>query len=77
MTTLQITATVAEDGTVTGKAPPSVPPGEHRLLILLDESEISESGARRFPNLSAFRESLGAPSHPGNTILEMREEERA
>ena len=28
-------------------------------------------------DLAAFRESLGAPTHPGNTVVEMREEERS
>lgn len=77
MTTLVTTAIVAEDGTMTGKAPASVPPGEHRVLILLNEAEISEAGRRQFPNLAAFRESLGVRPHSGNTILELRKEERS
>lgn len=31
---------------------------------------------RGFPDMAPFREALGAPPYPGNTILEMREDER-
>jgi uncharacterized protein (DUF433 family) len=31
---------------------------------------------RGFPDLTSFRESLGTPTYPGNTIQEMREDER-
>ncbi len=32
---------------------------------------------RGFPTMASFRESLGAETYPGNTIVEMREEERS
>lgn len=38
-----------------------------------DESEPARLG---FPDMAAFRESLGVSSSEVNTILEMREEER-
>lgn len=41
------------------------------------EAAAVQPGATRrgFPNMAAFRERLGVPAHPGNTIVEMREEE--
>jgi plasmid stability protein len=39
--------------------------------------KLEEADGRPFPNLAAFRESLGVAPHSGNTIVESREEERA
>lgn len=82
MVTIETIATVTEDGTITAQAPGVVPRGRHRAVIVLEdvpfEKDSSREGKRQgFPNLASFRASLGASLHPGNTILEMREDERS
>jgi len=82
MVTIETIATVTKDGTITAKAPRAVPQGRHRAVIVLEdvpfEKDALKEGTRRgFPNLASFRESLGIATHPGNTILEMREDERS
>lgn len=80
MVTIETIATVNEDGLLTAKAPASVPQGRHRAVIVLEEQaleRVQRGGERRpgFPDMAPFRESLGVSTYPGNTILEMREEE--
>jgi hypothetical protein len=75
MVTIETVATITEEGTMTAKVPGYLPQGEHRVVIVVEETAVPQSLAR-FPDLSEFRKSLGAPSHPGNTVLEMREDER-
>jgi hypothetical protein len=76
MLTIETVATVTEEGTITAKVPGFVPQGEHRVVIVVDEAPLRKTSAR-FPDMSAFRESLGVPRYPGNTIVEMREDERS
>jgi len=80
MVTIETIATVTEDGTITARAPGAVPRGRHRAVIVLEdvplEKESPKESRRGFPDMASFRESLGVSPHPGNTILEMREEER-
>jgi hypothetical protein len=76
MLTIETVATVTEEGTITAKIPGHLSQGEHRVVIVVDEAPLRET-VSRFPDMSEFRESLGAPSHPGNTVLEMREDERS
>lgn len=71
---------MTEDGTITAKAPGAVPRGQHRAVIVLEDLPLQkEAGGERrgFPNLASFRQSLGVPTYPGNTIVEMREDERS
>jgi hypothetical protein len=75
MVTIETVATVTEEGTMTAKVPGYLSQGEHRVVIVVDESPLQRHPSR-FPNMAAFRESLGASTYPGNTIVEMREEER-
>jgi hypothetical protein len=82
MVTIETIATVTEDGTITARAPAAVPRGRHRAVIVLEdtplEKEAVEAESRRgFPDMASFRKSLGVPTYPGNTIVEMREEERS
>lgn len=82
MVTIETIATVTEDGLLTAKAPASVPQGRHRAVIVLEDKalERGQRGAEPrpgFPDMAPFRESLGVPAYPGNTILEMREDERS
>ena len=76
MVTIQTVATITEDGTMTARVPGHVPTGEHRVVIVVDELPLRRTPSR-FPDMAAFRESLGAPVRPGNTIVEMREDERS
>lgn len=80
MVTIETIATVMEDGTITAQAP-GAPQGRHRAVIVLDEvaldrDSMGKAGHRGFPDMAPFREALGTPPYPGNTILEMREGER-
>jgi hypothetical protein len=75
MVTIETVATVTEEGTITAKVPAYLPQGEHRVVIVMEESPLKSAPAR-FPNLAPFRERLGAPRYPGNTVVEMREDER-
>jgi hypothetical protein len=77
MLTIETIATVTEEGTITAKAPGYLPRGEHRVVIVVDESPLHEPVSRRFPNMAAFRESLELAPYAGNTVLEMREDERS
>ncbi|HKH49109.1 MAG TPA: hypothetical protein VKM72_30960 [Thermoanaerobaculia bacterium] len=81
MVTIETIATVTEDGTITARAPGAVPRGRHRAVIVLEDVPLEKESLKResrrgFPDMASFRESLGVSSYPGNTILEMREEER-
>lgn len=76
MVTIETVATVTEEGTMTAKVPGYLPQGEHRVVIVVDESPL-QRGSSRFPDMASFRESLRASSYPGNTIVEMREDERS
>lgn len=76
MVTIETVATVTEDGTITARVPSSLAQGEHRVVIVVDDSPLQRARSR-FPNLASFRESLGVATHPGNTIVEMREDERS
>ncbi|PYQ54414.1 MAG: hypothetical protein DMF53_29560 [Acidobacteria bacterium] len=76
MLTIETVATVTEEGTITAKVPGHLTQGEHRVVIVVDEAPLHESAAQ-FPDMSAFRESLGSPRHAGNTVVEMREDERS
>lgn len=76
MVTIETVATVTEEGTMTAKVPGYLSQGEHRVVIVVDESLLQQVSSR-FPDLASFRESLGAPRHPGNTVVEMREDERS
>jgi hypothetical protein len=37
MRTLETVATVTPDGTLTVQVPPDVPPGEHRVVVVIEE----------------------------------------
>ncbi len=77
MQTIQTVATIEEDGTLTATAPQSFPRGQQRVVIALDEKPETTRKASRWPDMAAFRRRLGMSTSPGNTVLEMREEERS
>jgi hypothetical protein len=37
MRTIETMATVSPDGTLTARVPPDVPPGEHRVVLVIQE----------------------------------------
>ena len=76
MQTIETVATIEEDGTLTAAAPQSFPRGQHQVVIVLEKEPQSTQGAPSWPDMAAFRKRLGMPAHPGNTVVEMREEER-
>lgn len=80
MVTIETIATITEDGTITAKAPAFVPRGKHRAVIILEDTATArafQKDSQGFPDLASFRQSLGVPVYQGNTILEMREDERS
>jgi hypothetical protein len=46
------------------------------VVVVIEEAMLPQQGSR-LPDLGAFRDSLGASPYPGNTVAEMRDEERA
>ncbi len=42
MRTIETTASVASDGTLTARVPPEVPPGEHVIVVVIAEEPVSE-----------------------------------
>jgi hypothetical protein len=40
MKSIQTAATVSVDGKLTIQLPPSIPPGEHRVLLVIDDGEV-------------------------------------
>lgn len=42
MKTVETTATVGSDGTLTARVPPEVPPGRHRVVVLIEEEPAEE-----------------------------------
>lgn len=76
MRTIETIATVSENGLITARGPQSLPSGQHRAVIVLDELPPAHHKPRRFPDMTSFRASLGVAPHPGNSVVEMREDER-
>lgn len=77
MVTIETMAEIAEDGTLVVKTPGHAPRGRHRIRIEIDDETVAAPGKHSVPDFAGFRARLGAPVYPGNTILEMREEERS
>ncbi len=77
MLTLETTAEIQEDGTLSARAPASVPKGKRRVVIVIDDAEpAGQPPRRRLPDLTSFRTSLGCSPYPGNSVVDMRDEER-
>ena len=77
MKTIETVATVNDDGPAR-RPGPSVPgAGDAPCGRVIDEKRLPGRPQRTgLGDMAAFRESLGASTHPGNTVVEMREEER-
>lgn len=76
MRTIETIATVNEDGTLVVRAPGSMSCGQHRVVIVIEETPVPASRTQRQGNMAAFRDSLGIPTYAGNSVVDMREEER-
>jgi len=74
MLTLETVADITEDGTLTARAP-KAPKGRLRVVIVIDDAP-AQTSRRRLPDLTEFRSRLGAKTYPGNSVIDMRAEER-
>lgn len=45
MKTIETTATVGPDGALTARVPPEVPPGEHRVVLVIEEEPAREKAS--------------------------------
>ena len=77
MLTIETIATVKPDGTLIAKAPAHAVPGEHRVIIALDEAPLNVAEQPRLPDLSEFRACLGCPTYKGVSVEDYRQEERS
>lgn len=77
MTSFEALAEVTEDGTLSVRAPASVPAGKKRVVVVIEDGQTAEVGARRrLPDLAEFRSRLEGRAYPGNSVIDMRDEER-
>lgn len=77
MRSLETVAEIQEDGTLSVRAPASFPRGTRRVVIVIDDAETAgRRPRRRLPDLTAFRASQGGRPYPGNSVVDMRNEER-
>ena len=77
MLTIETVADIDEDGTLTARAPASAPRGRRRVVIVIDEAGAQNATVRRkLPDLAGFRASLGGRPYPGNSVVDLRDEER-
>ena len=79
MLTVETVAEIGEDGTLTAHAPASTPRGKRRVVIVIDDGEAGTRVVpklRKLPDLAEFRASLGGKPYPGNSVVDLREEER-
>jgi hypothetical protein len=80
MLTIETVAEIEEDGTLTARAPASAPRGKRRVVIVIDNGEAGAQIAaqrRKLPDLSEFRAGLGGKPYPGNSVVDLRDEERS
>jgi len=72
-------AEIDEDGTLTAQAPASAPRGKMRVVIVIDNGSEEQAvpAKRKLPDLSEFRARLGAKTYPGNSVVDLRDEERS
>ena len=78
MLTIETVAEIEEDGTLTARAPASAPRGKRRVVIVIDNADARTVSERaKLPDLSEFRASLNGKAYPGNSVVDLREEERS
>ncbi len=77
MVTIETLAEIEEDGTLKARTPASTPRGKRRVVIVIGDNEPSKRlQKRRLPDLSDFRAKLDCRPYPGNSVVDMRDEER-
>jgi hypothetical protein len=79
MVTIETFAEIDEEGVLTVRAPASAPRGKRRVVIVIDNGGAETPTApvkRKLPDLSEFRAGLGAKTYPGNSVVDLRKEER-
>jgi len=76
MLTIETIAEIGDDGTFVVRAPKDAPRGRRRVRIEIEDGAAVAPERSSMPDFAEFRAKLGAPVYKGNTILEMREEER-
>lgn len=74
MLVVETQAEIAEDGTLTAKIGSGALRGTRRVVIVIDEEP--RKVRRPLPDLREFREKLGAEPYPGNSAVDLRNEER-
>ena len=77
MRTIDTIVEIGDDGTILVKAPKDIPTGRRRVRIVIGEEIGKTSEKKEFPDLATFRESLGCAPYDGNSVVDLREEERA
>jgi hypothetical protein len=78
--TIETVAEIDEEGTLTARAPASAPRGKMRVVIVIaggGSEEQATPAKRKLPDLSEFRAGLGAKTYPGNSVVDLRDEERS
>jgi hypothetical protein len=71
--TIETTVTVTIDGKITIQLPPDVPPGEHQIVLVIDEEPVSDNSVAK-----EKRSLLNFPVHdfgPWPTDLSLRRED--
>ncbi|HYU30920.1 MAG TPA: hypothetical protein VEW48_02055 [Thermoanaerobaculia bacterium] len=80
MLTIETVAEIKEDGTLTAHAPASAPRGKRHVVIVIEDGEAGAqvfAKRRKLPDLAEFRASQGGTPYPGNSVVDLREEERS
>lgn len=78
MLTVDTVADISEDGTLTVRTPAYGTRGKRRVVIVIDDARQDGGSARRrrLPDLSEFRARLEGKPYPGNSVVDLRKEER-
>jgi hypothetical protein len=78
MLTVETLADIDENGTMTVKIPARGARGRRRVVIVIDDTDRrpQKAASRRLPDLADFRARLDGKPYPGNSVVDMRDEER-
>lgn len=77
MVAIETIATVEEDGKLTIQTPSTIAAGQHRVVVVIYEVSAPVPGPGAFPEMAVFRAQLGVTPRATNSVVEMRDEERA
>ncbi len=77
MLTIETLAEIEEDGTLKARTPARTPRGERQVVIVIGDTEpLAAPRKRRLPDLSEFRAGLNCQPYPGNSVVDLRDDER-